>query len=263
MRKKILLPILTGVFGILGLILRQLQLRTAFDASGLPISGAPATLALLGCTAAFLICTGLSLLSMRGKTPALTFDEAFRCENNTGYMMVNVLTAALLVCGLLLGCLAYVRHELSNVLHLVLGVLMTASGYCLVMLGRNNYRNMGQGRYSGCLLLPAYTSALWLILSYQQVSGDPVLQNYIYRLLAIIFTLLAFYFMAGFSFEKGKPLIAIWSGLCTVYFSCVTLLDDRNWMTVAFLAAFILYFFTHSAVLLNHLTAEREESTDE
>lgn len=263
MRKKILLPALTGSFSLLGLILRQLQLRTAFDVSGLPVDGAPATLALLACIAAFLICTGLLLLSMRGNVPALTFDEAFRCKNNTGYMMACVLTAAFLICGLLLNCLALVHHEHPGLLHMVLGLLMAASGVGLVLLGRNNYRDLGQGRNSGCLLLAAYTAAMWLILSYQQVSGDPILQNYIYRLLAIVFFLLAFYFMAGYAFEKGKPLATVWSSLCAVYFSSVTLLDDRDPAAIAYLTAFLLYFFVHSAVLLDHLTAEREESTDE
>lgn len=261
--KKILLPVLAVVFGGLGLALRQLQLRTGFDAAGLPIPGTTINLALPACSAAFLLLTALFLLGVKGKNAALSYDEAFRCENNTGYMMVCVLTAALLVCGVGLGALAYLRHELPNLLHLVLGVLMVVSGYCLMMLGRNNYRALGQGKCRGSLLLPAYTCAFWLILSYQQVSGSPILQSYIYRLLAIIFTLLAFYFMAGFSFEKGKALPTLWTSLGAAYFSLVALLDDRNWMAVAFLAAFALYFVTHSAVLLNNLTAEREESTDE
>ena len=263
MRKQRLLVPLTGAFSLLGLALRQLQLRTGFDAAGLPIPGAVINLAVPACSAAFLILAALFLLGMKGKAAALTYDKAFRCENNTGYMMVTVFCAALLICGLLLSCLAYVRHELPNLLHLILGVLMAASGCCLVMLGRNNYRALGQGKFSGSLLLPAYTCAFWLILSYQQVSGSPILQSYIYRLLAIIFTLLAFYFMAGFSFEKGKPLVTAWTSLCTIYFTCVALLDERNWITIAYMAAFLLYFTVHSVTLLDNITAEREDSTDE
>ena len=261
--KKILLPALSVVFGALGLVLRQLQLHTGFDAAGLPTPGAPIHMALPALSAVFLLLAAMLLLPVRGKKVALTYDEAFRCENNVGYMMVCVLTVALFLCGTGLGALAYMRRELPNFLHLVLGVLMVASGYCLMMMGRNNYRALGEGRCRASLLLPAYTCAFWLILTYQQVSGEPILQSYIYRLLAVIFSLLAFYFMSGFSFEKGKPFVTLWSFLGAVYFSTLSLLDDRNWMAVAFLAAMLLYFTTHSAVLLNNLTAEREESTDE
>lgn len=263
MRKHILLPALTAAFGAAGLALRQLQLHCGFDASGLPVSGSVFQWALPLCTLLFLLCLTLALAGLRGKVPALTYDEAFRRKNCSGYMTAVVLCAALLLAGLPLSCLAYLRHELPNPVHLVLALLMAACGWGLILLGRSNYRDLGQGRYSGRLLLPAYTGALWLILSYQQVSGDPILQNYIYRLLAIIFILLTFYFMAGFAFEKGRPLVTLWVALGAVYFCLVTLLDDQDWRTVAYLAAFALYSAVHSIVLLYNLTVEREESTDE
>lgn len=263
MRNHIFLPVLTGVFGALGLALRQLQLRTGFDAYGLPVEGAIVNLALPLCTAAFLLCITLPLLKGRGRYPERSYDQAFASKDNAGAMTAAVSAAALLVCGAVLALLAFTRRELPNLLHLVLGLLMAASGGCLVGLERSNYRGLGRGRYNSFFLLGGYTAALWVILTYQACSGEPVLQQYVYYLLAAVFVLLALYFTAGYAFEKGKALPTLWSGLCASYFCAVSLLDGTGWHVAAYQAAFLVYFISRSAVLLRNLTAEREESTDE
>lgn len=262
MRKHILLPAFTGVFGVLGLILRQLQLRAGYDAAGLPTDSL-IHLAVPLCAAVFLLGVSLAIFALRGNVPALDYDRAFACKDNAGQMTAAVCSAAFLLCGTVLTVLDFLRGDLPNSLHLLLGLFLGAGGCGLVLLEKNNYRAMGQGRNSGKLLLAAYAAAFWLILTYQGCSGTPILQSYLYRLLAVVFVLLGFYFMAGFSFEKGRPLLTLWSGLCASYFSCVALLDDLTWRNTAFLAGFLIYFITHSAVLLQNLTVEREEATDE
>lgn len=79
MRKEILLPAVAVAGGGAGFVLRRWELATAFEAdTGLPIPGAPATLALIALSVA--MAAVLALLC-RGKYPSFTgYDEAFQAR---------------------------------------------------------------------------------------------------------------------------------------------------------------------------------------
>ena len=95
MRKEILLPAVAVAGGGAGFVLRRWELATAFEAdTGLPIPGAPATLALIALSVA--MAAVLALLC-RGKYPSFTgYDEAFQAKGNTLYATAMVLSAFLL-----------------------------------------------------------------------------------------------------------------------------------------------------------------------
>lgn len=263
MRKNILLPACAVGFGAAGLLMRRWELASAFEPdTGLAIPNAPATLALIALSIAFFLLSGGVLWRMcRGLKP-LPYDDAFRC-GQPAFITAVVCSAALLLGGGLLGILGYVNRSDPRLAYALLALLAVLSGLCVVLMGRNNYRGEGKGRFSGPLLIPAYTWCLWLVLSYQSRAGDPIVLDYVYQLLAIICSLLGLYFMSGFSFEKGKPFLTLWAALLAVYFSCVTLADSHDWMSLLLYAFSIVYFTAHSVVLLHNLTCERKEDTHE
>lgn len=77
MRKEILLPAIAVVGGGAGFALRRWELATAFEAdTGLPISGAPATMALIALSV--VVAAVLLILSFMGKYPRFSgYDQAF------------------------------------------------------------------------------------------------------------------------------------------------------------------------------------------
>ena len=83
MRKEVLAPLAALVLGAGGFALRKWELATAFEAdTGLPIDGAPATMALI--VLSVVMAVVLALLC-RGKYPAFTgYDQAFQAK---GYPM--------------------------------------------------------------------------------------------------------------------------------------------------------------------------------
>ena len=97
MRKEILLPAIAVVGGGAGFALRRWELATAFEPdTGLPIAGAPATMALIALSVA--VAAVLLALSLLGKYPRFQgYDQAFRGERNTLYAMAGVLSAFLLI----------------------------------------------------------------------------------------------------------------------------------------------------------------------
>ena len=139
---------------------------------------------------------------------------------------------------------------LFNVLpRAILGALAAASFFCVLSTGRNNYRGEGKGKFSFPLLAPAYMGCIWLIAAYQVRAGDPVRQDYIYELFAIISSLLGLYFMAGFSFERAKVFRSSLFSLLGVYFSLVTLADGHE-LYVVLLYGFCILSLTANVTAL-------------
>ena len=122
MRKEILLPAVAVAGGGAGFVLRRWELATAFESdAGLPIPGAPATLALIALSVA--MAAVLALLC-RGKYPSFTgYDEAFQAKGNTLYATAMVLSAFLLLGAAALMVLSFVQGTNTVYTRLLLAAL--------------------------------------------------------------------------------------------------------------------------------------------
>lgn len=266
MRKEIVLPSLAVGGGIVGLLLRRWELATAFEAdTGLVTPNMPSTWALIIWSA---LLAAAFILLCRGKHRSFAggYDAAFAAKGNTVYITAMVLAAFLLLASAVLNYMgipaAYAEAvaaaragnaqgtPLFNVLpRAILGLLSAVSFFCVLSTGRNNYRGEGKGKFSFSLLAPAYMGCIWLIAAYQVRAGDPVRQDYIYELFAIISSLLGLYFMAGFSFERAKVFRSSLFSLLGVYFSLVTLADGHE-LYVVLLYGFCILSLTANVTAL-------------
>ena len=266
MRKEIVLPSLAVGGGIVGLLLRRWELATAFEAdTGLVTPNMPSTWALIIWSA---LLAAAFILLCRGKHRSFAggYDAAFAAKGNTVYITAMVLAAFLLLATAVLNYMgipaAYAEAvaaaragnaqgtPLFNVLpRAILGALAAVSFFCVLSTGRNNYRGEGKGKFSFSLLAPAYMGCIWLIAAYQVRAGDPVRQDYIYELFAIISSLLGLYFMAGFSFERAKVFRSSLFSLLGVYFSLVTLADGHE-LYVVLLYGFCILSLTANVTAL-------------
>lgn len=266
MRKEIVLPSLAVGGGIVGLLLRRWELATAFEAdTGLVTPNMPSTWALIIWSAVLAV---VFILLCRGKHRPFAggYDAAFAAKGNTVYVTAMVLGGFLLLASAVLNymgipaayaeAVAAVRAgnaqgtPLFAVLpRAILGALAAVSFFCVLSTGRNNYRGEGKGKFSFSLLAPAYMGCIWLIAAYQVRAGDPVRQDYIYELFAIISSLLGLYFMAGFSFERAKVFRSSLFSLLGVYFSLVTLADGHE-LYVVLLYGFCILSLTANVTAL-------------
>lgn len=285
MRKEIVLPSLAVGGGIVGLLLRRWELATAFEAdTGLVTPNMPSTWALIIWSA---LLAAAFILLCRGKHRSFAggYDAAFAAKGNTVYITAMVLAAFLLLASAVLNYMgipaAYAEAvaaaragnaqgtPLFNVLpRAILGALAAVSFFCVLSTGRNNYRGEGKGKFSFSLLAPAYMGCIWLIAAYQVRAGDPVRQDYIYELFAIISSLLGLYFMAGFSFERAKVFRSSLFSLLGVYFSLVTLADGHELYVVLLYGFCILSLTANVTALLANDTrpeprARRSHSEEE
>jgi len=269
MAQTILLPAAAVLFGIGGAALRAWELATAFEPdTGLPVPGAIASLALVLLSVLFALVSAAMVWRMCRKVPARDFNNAFVCEN-AGYITAVVSAAALPVCAAGFIVLDYLNGTRSMT-HFIPAALFVFSAGSIVSVGRNNYRNLGQGQFNTSLLLTPFAFCCQLMLTYQIHAGNPVLHDYAYLLLALICTVLGLYFMTSFSFEKGRPALFLWTAGLAVYFSCISILNalfqalagKPDWPNLILCAFSIVYFTVHIGVLLRNLT-DKEETPHE
>lgn len=76
------------------------------------------------------------------------------------------------------------------------------------------------------LLLPPLASCIWLMISYRHFAGDPFVTDYIFALFAMLFGMLAQYFIAANSFQgDSRPYLCVTAGVA-IYFSVVNVRFD-------------------------------------
>ena len=265
MRKEILLPAIAVVGGGAGFALRRWELATAFEPdTGLPIEGMPVTWALIALSAAVAVVLLLLCLGV-GKGFEGGYDQAFRARDAAPYMMGMTagafLTAAAGVLLLLKLPRLYAEASLetsgfpmfSLVPMVLLAVLCLCSAWSMLMLGKNNYRGEEKGKYSAWLLIPAYTCCMWLIVSYQEHSGDPIILDYVYQLFSVIAAVLGCYFLSGFGFGRSRPAAAAFFSAEAMYFALVTLADAHEPAFLLLYAGCFFYFAASSVALLYNL----------
>lgn len=258
MRKACFLPGAAVAGGIVGLLLRRVQLQTAFEpGTGLPIGGVPVTYALWAvCAATAAAVLALSFGSHRNLEGH--YDRAF-------YAPDFVSLCCALAAGLLIGIggvanvLTWMRSPLDlygarqvGILRLVLGIVCLLAAVGMLKLARSNYRGEEKGSRSGWILLPGFAWCAWLMANYQSWAKNPVLEQYIFALLAIVLAMLAQYFFAGFAFGRARLALALMASLLSVTFSLITLADRPPWGDLLLYVGNILTLLPAAAALIRN-----------
>ncbi len=269
MGKKILPALLALLGGGAGFALRKWQLATGFEAdTALAIPGAPAAMVMI----AFSACMALLFFFLcRKENGPLSWESAFAAgEQNTLAATALILSAMLLLVSGGLEIMEYMVNgasfytgetafakAASRVLPPLRIVLCLGSLPCVFFWSRAILQKK-DGKECLSALEPCILYCVWLISTYQSRAADPVVQDYLYEVFAIVTALLGFYFIAGFSFENGKPRQAVFFCLMGIYFSLVTL-ADRHGTADLFRHLFaVVYLTAHVLLILNHPPEEQE-----
>ena len=273
MRKNILPPILTILWGGVGFALRRWQLATGFEpGTGLPVPGAPAATALL--VWSVLLIPVLILLCWK-MAPAKPWDQVLDASGNSLFLTAVVTGAFLLLVSAgaeAITLSATYRTSLSVLADgetlgwtaaamPPLRILLCAAGFpCALVWGQRLARRSPKRRESLTLLELCLLFCVWLISDYQVRAADPVTQDYVYAIFAIVCGLLGLYYIAGWSFQTGKPRRTVVFCLLGTYFAMVTLADRHTLAEITRYAFVILFLTAHAALFLNPNPARRLES---
>ena len=264
MGKKFLPPILAILWGVVGFALRRWQLSTGFEpVTGLPVPGAPATMALL--VWSLLLVPVLIFLCGHMDT-ARPWEEALDAQGNSLFLTAVVSGAFLLLVSAgaeAITLSATYRTALSLLAEdetlgwtaaamPPLRILLCAAGFpCALVWGQRLARRSPKRRESLTLLELCLLFCVWLISDYQVRAADPVTQDYMYAIFAIVCSLLGLYYIASWSFQTGKPRRTAVFCLLGPYFSLVTLADRHTFAEITRYAFVILFLTAHAALFLN------------
>ncbi len=261
MRKNILLPTIAILGGLAGFVLRKWQLSAGFEPdTGLAIPGAPSAIVLLIWSA--LIVGSFIALCWQNKE-RLSWDQAFDAKRNTLYLTAAILSAFLLLlsAGMEVINLSVVYHNsisadtwggrVAAAALPPLRIFLCLLGLpCVLTWSRNLYHGLDKGKESLPLLELCLLFCVWLISDYQVRAADPVILDYLYEVFAIVFSLMGLYFIAGYSFQTGKPRRTAVFCLMGVYFSLVTLADHHSAADLLRYGFAVLFLTAHAALLL-------------
>lgn len=245
----------TVIMGIFGAFLRWLQTQNIFEAdTGLAIPHSPLSYAVVSFVLLFAVL--LYLWIRRLKT--VDFPAKYPDVYSKSFPLVTIaaeLIGAVMAIG---GVLTLVRavKTTGTVFDLILGLftLLCAAGLTTLIISAGKPAKKNSGYWSAISIV--FYICFWLIAAYKFSAADPVIWHFAPRLLAISATVLAFYFIAGFIFNKPRPMASLYFGLLSTFLCIITLADSypigEQLITFGFVASLTLLSFSQ----INGATAE-------
>ncbi|MBR2668137.1 MAG: hypothetical protein IKD96_08300 [Oscillospiraceae bacterium] len=236
--------VLFPVAGVAAAVLRQFQLSEAYTSSGLPIPGQGSTLALL-------------LLSLAAALGALIYSLLCRpkfggeglpaCAGRSGCTVGMTVAGFLVLIG---GALTAMESLIPSlrIAWMILAVLMVLSG-ALMVVGALQLKKDHRTCVGRLLLLPDFACCLWLVLFYQSNAADPILMDYVFRLLAMVCILLGLYFTTAQTYRLRRARRAAFFCLMGGYLSLLCLGEPLTLGSLALMVGFALYLFFCAGIL--------------
>ena len=220
MQKKNWLPGAAFVAGLGAAVIRAFELEHAFEAdTGLAIAGRPVTLILAVFSVLMAAAFVIILLpgSHRGREKA--YNQMLDGKYSGQYIWVNVSLVILAFSALYQGYTFWTSKTLYMLIFAALTVFTAvSSGIAARTVAAG--RNMTQ--QSIFIIVPVFWAVFWLIVEYIRIAADPVVLDYVYGILAIIFTLLSVNGLASFHFGKISPEKVVLFCLLAIYMSAVS-----------------------------------------
>ena len=237
----------TVIMGIFGAFLRWLQIQNIYEPeTGLAARHSPLSYAVIFFVLLFAVLLGLWVHKLKDVDFPSSYPEIY----SKSIPFVSI--AAVLICGVMAigGVLTLLRsvNTSKSVFDLVLGLftLVCAAGTATFITSASKPEKKNGG-YFGAISIVFYL-CFWLIAAYKFSAKDPVTWDYAPRLLAIAATLLSFYFIAGFVFNKPRPLASLYFGLLGTFMCIITIADSypigEQFITVGFVASMTLLSFS-------------------
>lgn len=250
--KKVLYPLLALLLGAVGYLAHARQLSLAVDSStGLPIFHHPLTYGLIGGTVGAALL--LLILSIFVANEAQNWYAAFHTEMllprlfsflaTLGFSAATALIFQLLLASDLLQSL------LTQPFLAFFGLLMIFACLAAFFL---TLRNGEGGNHSLATLLPGFACCIWLVLTYHNNASNPSVLTFAWQLLAASSGCLAWYFTAGFAFQRPHPRRTVFLSLLTITLSMTALADRTELYQQVLLASTALWFVGRSILLIDN-----------
>lgn len=248
------IPLLSLLAGGVGFYLRRVELDTAFEpVTGLAIRGDTSTTVLVIATMLFFIlATAFSVFISQKFISPNNFSNTF-----SSYL-VNYPLTVIPVCILWVGgsIVHLINLRLADLLQsydvyfIVLSLLAAIS---IILFTIEMFQNLKRKAAYALSLMPIVFLCFWLIMLYRQNAANPVLQSYVYQCLAIVASILTFYYTAGFLYGKPSSSKAVAVYCVTIFLCVVAIADDIGLGMMLIFVAISAFATVHLYLLLHNL----------
>ncbi len=205
MKKRAIFLVLLALLGGLGCgALRWQELHTIFEAdTGLAKLWEPVTICIIAAFAAIGAITLIVCGSAGQRQPAPRHELAFHAGG--GYFVFSLVLALVMVAGGVLYGVDILDRAAQPVTEWILAACLVVTGVGMLLLAKSAYtQRPGTGQAAGGVLA-VLSACYWLVIAYNEQAADPVLLDYVYRLVGIGCTALALYYETGFAFGRVRP----------------------------------------------------------
>lgn len=226
----------TVVLSAAAFFLRRQQLLTAYDETGMIRPGAGAGF-FTYFTVAVVVALAVFAWLLR-RCPVRQAISSRSLEAAVGMMLGAF--------GVLLGSgMMFFAPEVASDRLLALAGLFTAVCWTAVAVGNLQ----GKRQHPALFFLPVIFYGVRLARDFRTLSSDPVILDYCYALLALIFTMCALLELGGFAFGRGRRRLAVFFCLGGVFFSAAALADAGT-RDLAITGGALVYLLSNGWLLL-------------
>ena len=253
------------ILGIFGAFFRWLQNTTAFEAdTGLAIPFALWSIVM----AVYIGASAVSLIFSTRALPSEGCPESFASAFGGGPAVV--FKAASIICLVLVsgsGAVTLLRCIQAGILSknlfdVILGGGAFVSGICLFALFHKLSAGKDKGFGGFCVFIVLYLCFL-LIWEYKVYASDPVVWHFAVRILSTAAVLLAYYYIAGFSYYRIKPRKAAYFSLLGVALSISTFADSAGTSMHIMTLGLTIGLLVLCYMLIGNLKPENREADDD
>ena len=259
---SVVIPFIVFLAGIAGSFLRTTELAIIFDSySGLPEHNAFITLVLMAFSSLFFFITILFSIRTTVKNAVSDdYDNAFGTDSFAHPATFMAISTVWLV-----ATIVYFLERFSMVntetIDYVFAGASSLSAVFLMIFAIEVYKNPRRKFLALLSVVPTLFMCFWLVLIYRDNASNPVLIEYAYFCLALVFSATGMYFSSGFAI--GRPVIgkAIVSYTGAAYFCMVTLADNHS-MSIKLIIGVIAFMnlFNLSSLLRNLQKKRRRQA---
>ncbi len=251
----------TVIAGIIGFILRRTEAKTVFDPETLLAEpGAAITWILIAFSVLFFAAMAFVLARMGELSIEKGLSGAFGSYLPVPFFITALASLAIFAGGAVLG-VKIARLPGRNTADAVLALFAVLSAASTAYCSYSAFKGVSGSELGLFTIIPVVFLCYWLILSYRQRAVDPVLLDYVYEIMALIFLILGFYYSAGFNFGRLRPRKALFCMDGAIYLGIVTLADGHSLYAVLLYVGLIIVMLVNSMLLASN--AKRPAAPDE
>lgn len=247
------LSLFSLIAGVFGFFIRKRELETVFDpGTGLAQSYAPISLALIALSAVVGLVLIAVLLSIGKVQAGDSYTKAFGSRGPFPFF-ISFLICIVMLAGSAMYLYDMFRTASIPVPELVFVVLAVFSAFSILTLSHSVYKGKSGSEVPLCSIVPIAFLCFWLILAYRSRAADPVILDYVYEMLALVLSILGFFYSAGFAYRRLKPRRLIFFSNAAVYMCIVTLADEHFLPVSVFFACIAAVLLINSVLVSKNL----------